>query len=188
MVIEIMLYGIMMSSGTPAIQYEEPAPLYIEVDDAQYEAREEARELSNHLRAEEIRIAEEKKRAEEEAARRAAEEAAAAQRRQSYSYSSDGGGSSSGEYSPSYFRKMGVINWGGWRWTWYSQRVLPGGGLSIPGRHVDNQGYVCDGSNRICLASSDLSYGTVVSTPFGKDGCVYDSGCSHGTLDVYTDF
>jgi len=183
MIIELLMYGTLMCSGT-TVEYEEPVPIVIEIDDSQYEAREAVRELSNNLRAEEIRIAEEKKRAEEEAARRTAE----AERAASYSYSYDGGGSSSGEYGSSYFRKMGVINWNGWRWTWYSQRVLPGGGLNIPGRHVDDQGYVCDGSNRICLASSDLSYGTVVSTPFGKDGCVYDSGCSHGTLDVYVDW
>lgn len=91
-------------------------------------------------------------------------------------------------YSPGELRSMGVIYSGGWRWTWYSQNVLPGGGLAIPGRHVDENGYVCDENGRICLASSDLGWGTVVSTPFGKEGCVYDSGCDSGTLDVYVDF
>ena len=28
-------------------------------------------------------------------------------------------------YSASYFMNMGVIYWNGWRWTWYSERVLP---------------------------------------------------------------
>lgn len=92
---------------------------------------------------------------------------------------------STAEYSPSYFRKMGVLYWGDYRWTWYSQNVLPGGGLNIPGRHVDDNGYVCDENNYICLASNDLSKGTVVSTPFGKSGKIYDSGCASGTLDVY---
>jgi len=88
-------------------------------------------------------------------------------------------------YSPSYFMRMGVIYWNGWRWTWYSQRVLPGGGLRIPGRHVDENGYVCDINDYICVASSTLSYKTVVATPFGKPGKVYDCGCAGGTLDVY---
>jgi len=88
-------------------------------------------------------------------------------------------------YSASYFMQMGVLYWGGWRWTWYSQRVLPGGGLSIPGRHVNYAGYVSDGNGYICLASSALSRGTVVNTPFGWQGKVYDSGCSYDTLDVY---
>lgn len=96
--------------------------------------------------------------------------------------------SNSGTYSASDLRSMGVINWGGWRWTWYSQRVLPGGGLNIPGRHVDGNGYVCDGNGYICLASGSLAKGTVVNTPFGKAGKVYDSGCAANTLDVYTNF
>ena len=91
-------------------------------------------------------------------------------------------------YEPSDFSWMGVLYWGGYRWTYYSQRVLPGEGLYIPGRHVDENGYVCDENDRICLASVDYEYGTVVPTPFGKEGCVYDSGCDSGTLDVYVDF
>lgn len=91
-------------------------------------------------------------------------------------------------YSAGELRFMGVIYAGGWRWTWYSQNVLPGGGLSIPGRHVDENGFICDENDRICLASEDLEYGTVVKTPFGKEGCVYDCGCDYGTLDVYVDF
>lgn len=95
----------------------------------------------------------------------------------------------SGEYySSSDLQFMGEIYSEGHRWTWYSQNVLPGGGLNIPGRHVDENGYVCDGNGRICLASGDYGYGTVVPTPFGKEGCVYDSGCDSGTLDVYVDF
>ncbi len=80
---------------------------------------------------------------------------------------------------------MGVIYWGDYRWTYYSESVLPGGGLNIPGRYTDEIGFVCDENGYICLASSDLSYGTIVPTPFGRMGCVYDSGCPSGTLDVY---
>ena len=91
-------------------------------------------------------------------------------------------------YSSDELRYLGVIYEGDFRWTWYSQNVLPGGGLDIPGRHVDENGYICDENNRICLASSDLEWGTIVTTPFGKEGCVYDCGCASGTLDVYVDF
>lgn len=93
-----------------------------------------------------------------------------------------------GDYAPSDLQYMGVLNWGGWRWTYYSQRVLPGGGLNIPGRYVDENGFVCDGNGYICLASGSLGWGTVVDTPFGKPGCVYDSGCAADTLDVYCDW
>lgn len=91
-------------------------------------------------------------------------------------------------YEPSDFSWMGVLNWNGWRWTYYSQRVLPGGGLNIPGRHVDADGYVCDENNYICLASSTLAWGTIVDTPLGKPGRVYDSGCAADVLDVYVDW
>ena len=88
-------------------------------------------------------------------------------------------------YSASYFRNMGEIYWNGWRWTWYSEKVLPGGGLNIPGRHNDSDGYVCDENGYICLASSSLDYGTVISTPLGKQGKIYDSSCAYNTIDVY---
>ena len=104
---------------------------------------------------------------------------AAVEEEVSYSY---------GDYAPSDLQYMGVLNWGGWRWTYYSQRVLPGGGLNIPGRHVDENGFICDGNGYICLASGSLGWGTVVDTPFGKPGCVYDSGCAADTLDVYCDW
>ena len=97
-------------------------------------------------------------------------------------------GKSPAKYSPRYFRRMGVIRWNGWRWTWYSQRVLPGGGLKIPGRHVDGKGYVCDKNGYICLASGKLRKGTIVRTPFGKSGKVYDCGCAANTLDVYVNW
>ena len=87
-------------------------------------------------------------------------------------------------YSASYFRNMGVIHWNGWRWTWYSERVLPGTGLNIPGRHTEG-GYVRDADCYICLASDALGYGAVIETPFGAYGRVYDCGCDYDTIDVY---
>lgn len=73
----------------------------------------------------------------------------------------------------------------GTRYTWYSQNVLPGGGLDIPGRSVSDEGYVVDGDGNIAVASSDYEYGTQLETPWG-DAVVYDSGCASGTVDVYT--
>ena len=91
-------------------------------------------------------------------------------------------------YNPSDFQWMGVINWNGYRWTYYSQRVLPGGGLNIPGRHVGEYGFVCDENEYICLASTSVPYGTIVETPFGMYGKVYDSGCAYGVMDCYCDW
>ena len=75
------------------------------------------------------------------------------------------------------------------KYTWYSQRVLPGGGLTElnnNGRHVEG-GYVVDGDGYIAVASSDHEIGTVLDTPFGV-AKVYDTGCASGTVDVYTNF
>jgi hypothetical protein len=84
-------------------------------------------------------------------------------------------------------KSKGVNYFNGHRETWYSQRVLPGGGLRIPGRHVDERGLVCDENGYICVASSDYSWGTIVETSLGT-GRVYDSGCASGTIDIYCDW
>ena len=92
---------------------------------------------------------------------------------------------SSALYTPGQFQNLGVVYYGDYKWTWYSERVLPGGGLKIPGRHNDENGYICDEDGYICLASSTLKKGTIVDTPFGKQGKIYDCGCAAGILDVY---
>lgn len=84
-------------------------------------------------------------------------------------------------------KSKGVNYFNGHRETWYSQRVLPGGGLKIPGRHVDERGIICDGDGFISVASSDYSKGTIVETSLGT-GKVYDSGCPSGTIDIYCDW
>lgn len=81
----------------------------------------------------------------------------------------------------------GVVYYNGHRETYYSQNVLPGYGLNIPGRHVAADGTVRDADNYICVASSDLAKGTVVETSLGT-GKVYDSGCASGTVDIYTNW
>lgn len=91
-------------------------------------------------------------------------------------------------YSPSQFRNKGVISWGGYTYTWYSQRVLPGGGLRIPGRHLNSNGYVCDSNGYIVLASSWHSKGTILPTPFGANGKVYDVNPDNSRIDVYCNF
>lgn len=90
-------------------------------------------------------------------------------------------------YTPSELRYHGVLRWGGSKWTWYSEKVLPGGGLDIPGRHLDDDGFVCDEEGYICLAADGnyIARGTVIDTPFGRPGKIYDCGCDYGTVDVY---
>lgn len=81
-------------------------------------------------------------------------------------------------------KSKGVNYFNGHRETWYSQKVLPGKGLKIPGRHVDSRGLICDGDGYICVASSDYPKGTIVETSLGT-GKVYDSGCAKNTIDIY---
>lgn len=93
-------------------------------------------------------------------------------------------GSSSALYTLNEFMFQGVVNWGGYRFTYYSQQVLPGGGLAIPGRHINEGGYVADADGYIVLAGS-APKGTVYETPFGYQGKIYDRGTFGNHLDVY---
>ena len=93
------------------------------------------------------------------------------------------------KYTGRKFRFRGVVHWQKKKYTWYSQRILPGYGLKIPGRHVDKQGFVCDENDYIVLGSNTRNRGKIVPTPFGKFGKVYDAGYV-GTYwyDCYTNF
>lgn len=90
-------------------------------------------------------------------------------------------------YSSSSFKRDGkYVDDSGFSYTWYSENVLPGGGLDIPGRHVGDEGYIYDGDGNICLASDNLPKDTVVNIPFGcGTGVVYDKGSGHNNLDIY---
>lgn len=87
-------------------------------------------------------------------------------------------------YGLSQFMFDGVIRWNGLKFTYYSQQVLPGGGLRIPGRHVNADGYVADGDGYIVVAN-DAPLGTIIDTPFGYKGKVYDRGTVGNHFDVY---
>lgn len=92
------------------------------------------------------------------------------------------------DYAPSDLYNQGRLYWGNYQYTWYSENVLPGYGLAIEGRHTDADGFVCDNDGYICVAASSLSKGTVVDTPFGRQGKVYDTGCDWGVVDVYVNW
>ena len=88
------------------------------------------------------------------------------------------------------FQWMGVIETEDHFYTYYSERVLPGGGLTelnSNGRHSED-GFVKDGDGYIAVASADLPMGSVVETPFGE-GKVYDTGSlAPGQVDIYVSF
>ena len=88
----------------------------------------------------------------------------------------------SSQISYSQFLQDGVVNSGGYKYTYYSQSVLSGGGLNIPGRHLED-GFVKDGDGNIVLAGPVELRNSNISTPFGN-GKVYDM-CEAGNIDVY---
>ena len=86
-------------------------------------------------------------------------------------------------------RENGSIDVFGHHETWYSTNEAAGKNTAweIPGKHVADDGTIRDEDGYICVASSDHKHGTIVMTSVGP-GKVYDTGCSHGTIDVYTNW
>ena len=86
-------------------------------------------------------------------------------------------------------RSNGVVYYNGHKETWYSTNESCGQAtaVSIPGKHVADDGTIRDADGYICVASSDHAFYTVVDTTLGP-GKVYDCGCSYGTIDVYTNW
>ena len=83
----------------------------------------------------------------------------------------------------------GAQYYNGHKETYYSQRVLPGTTLNIPGRHVADDGTVRDGDGFICVAADPgfLPKGSVLITSLGP-AKVYDSGCAYGIVDIYVNW
>ena len=86
-------------------------------------------------------------------------------------------------------KSRGVCRYNGHRETYYSQRVLPGGGLRIPGRHVANDGTIRDKDGYIVVAANPSFYsrGSRLMISLGP-AKVYDCGCAYGTIDVYVNW
>ena len=84
------------------------------------------------------------------------------------------------------FQADGVWYDENYRYTWYSSNAAyhyrtPEWTAGSDGVYRDSEGYVV-------VASSDHAQGTVIeNTPFGP-AKVYDTGCTSGTLDVYTNY
>ena len=86
-------------------------------------------------------------------------------------------------------RTNGSIDVFGHHETWYSTKETAGQAtaVDIPGKHVADDGTIRDEDGYICVASSDLKMYSIVMTSVGP-GKVYDTGCSSGTIDVYTNW
>ena len=155
--------------------------------EAEEKAKKEAEEKTKKEAEEKAKkeAAEKAKKEAEERAHKAAEQSQApSQSDDSEEVASYPERSTEKLYDLQTFMFSGVINWQGLKFTYYSQSVLPGGGLQIPGRHVNKDGYVSDGDGYIVLAGS-APKGTVYDTPFGYQGKIYDRGTVGNHLDVY---
>lgn len=84
------------------------------------------------------------------------------------------------------FEFMGIVNWNGNKFSYYSERVLPGPALQIPGRHTSD-GFVRDEEGYIVAAIAGPK-GLIFATPFGAPAKVYDYcvGCEPHQVDLYT--
>ena len=80
----------------------------------------------------------------------------------------------------------GALYFNGHKETYYSEKVLPGESLPIPGRHVAEDGTIRDGDGYICVAADGayMPKGSILITSLGP-AKVYDSGCAYGTIDIY---
>ena len=95
-------------------------------------------------------------------------------------------------YTNSYDRltpSRGAMYYNGHKETYYSQQVLPGYALNIPGRHVADDGTVRDGDGYIVVAAnpSYMGRGATIITSLGP-AKVYDTGCAYGVIDIYTNW
>ena len=84
-------------------------------------------------------------------------------------------------------RSGGVYYYNGRKETWYSTNEACGQttAVPIPGKHADENGIIRDADGYVCVASSDHAIYSIVETSWGA-AKVYDTGCSHGTIDIYT--
>lgn len=103
------------------------------------------------------------------------------------------GGNYNGEFpqgwlTVSQLKFHGRVEANGFSYTYYSETVLPGGGLNIPGRHTESCGCVCDGDGYVVVANDVLDRGGLVPTPLicHPVGKIYDCGVGNSSgIDIY---
>lgn len=86
-------------------------------------------------------------------------------------------------------KSKGVVYYNGHKETWYSENVLSGNRLNIPGRHVASDGTIrdIDGYIVVAAASDYMSKGTTLMTTLGP-AKVYDTARDFGNIDIYTNW
>ena len=89
--------------------------------------------------------------------------------------------------NPPLTQSKGKVKYNGHYETWYSQKIKPGRGLNIPGRHVGAGGLIMDEDDYIVVATKLVEMGETIDTSLGT-GKRYDTCSSNNIVDIYTDW
>lgn len=140
---------------------------------------------AQRIAEEKAKEAEAKRLAEEEAKKEAEKKKAAALTPDKKKYASPSGYQVTTDGRVVNFRSMGVIHMHGYRYTYYSSKVLY--------HHRTPEWYACDDNiyrtadGYVVVASGAHPKGSIVPTPFGP-GKVLDYCHVGGTIDIYVNF
>ena len=89
--------------------------------------------------------------------------------------------------NPPLTKEKGRVKFNGHFETYYSQRVLPGKGLKIPGRHAGKNGLIMDKDGYIVVATKLVAMRKKINTSLGM-GKRYDTCKGNDVVDIYTDW
>ncbi len=89
------------------------------------------------------------------------------------------------EFTGKQFRRIGVIQRNGWKYTWYSSKKRYH--YMTPKWHLDENGVYRDKDEYVVVACTSVKKGSKVPTIFGT-GKVYDNGCAKDKIDIYTNY
>lgn len=89
--------------------------------------------------------------------------------------------SSTFHVTASEFRADGAEFWGNYRWKYCPESELK----NTCDPHHENNGFLCDRSDFIILVTDSIEEGTIVPTPFGRNGVIYSGASAEATINVY---
>ena len=175
-------FGTFVSYAQPTTSIEVGETLYADCSEHQVESVKVTRDV---IAEEQERIQKEKEEEEREEAERLAAQEAAKEAALSQENLDAAKTAAVGSGHSILTRSGGVNYFKGQKETYYSEHVLPGGGLSIPGRHVADDGTVRDEKGYVVVALPSGNKGEIVETSLGLGKC-YDMNAGGDSIDIYT--
>ena len=175
-------FGTFASYAQPTTSIEVSETLYADCSEHQVESVKVTQDV---IAKEQERIQKEKEEAERKEAERLAAEEAAEEAAKSQE-NLDAEKTTVVGSGHSILTKSGGVNYfKGQKETYYSEHVLPGGGLNIPGRHVSDDGTIRDQEGYVVVALPSGNKGEIVETSLGLGKC-YDMNAGGDSIDIYT--